>query len=95
MLWEAEEELLREGELVCGADTEDRLPGFVTGEAMLSKSNLAQLSTAKYQFIIGAQIQTESETIKQQILAPVYQARYLLMPPPLPAWPSGPPPARA
>ena len=43
-------------------------PIVVADAAMLSKSNLKQLTSTDYQFILGARIKNESEVIKQEIL---------------------------
>ncbi|RJP34925.1 MAG: IS1634 family transposase [Candidatus Omnitrophota bacterium] len=43
-------------------------PVVVADAAMLSKTVLAKLMSAQYQFILGARIKNESATIKQQIL---------------------------
>lgn len=43
-------------------------PVVVADAAMLSRSNLAALSSASYEFIVGARIKNESEAIKQEIL---------------------------
>lgn len=44
-------------------------PIVVADAAMLSRSNLAGLASAQYQFILGARIKTESEEMKQRILS--------------------------
>lgn len=43
-------------------------PVVIADAAMLSKSNLEQLASAQYQYIIGARIKSESEAIKKRIL---------------------------
>jgi len=43
-------------------------PIVVADAALLSKDNLENLDNAKYQFIIGARIKNESDTIKRKIL---------------------------
>jgi hypothetical protein len=44
-------------------------PVVVADAAMLSRRNLAALSSASYEFIVGARIKNESEAIKREILA--------------------------
>ncbi len=43
-------------------------PIVVADAAMLSKTNLRELASAQYQFIVGARIKNESQTIQQKIL---------------------------
>jgi hypothetical protein len=43
-------------------------PTVVADAAMLSKTNLRELASAQYQFIVGARIKNESQTIQQKIL---------------------------
>lgn len=43
-------------------------PVVVADAALLNKDNLEELEAKKYQYIIGARIKNESETIKKQIL---------------------------
>lgn len=50
-------------------------PIVVADAAMLSKANLAQLSSADYPFIVGARIKNEEEKIKQEIIQKASEMR--------------------
>lgn len=43
-------------------------PVVIADAAMLSKANLHYLETARYKYIVGARIKSESQTLKQEIL---------------------------